>query len=104
MRAPAVIAAFVLAVAGCASAEDPSGAPAGTPVEGFPSLRDVPRVVEANTDAAHWQAVEADLLAAGEALRQSPRAQPPSPSDDPTAFLEEARRVLEQTRQAREPQ
>ncbi len=100
MRAAAAIAAFVIVVAGCASAEDPA---AEGPVEGFPSLRDVPTAIDANTDPEHWRAIEGDLRAAQQTLRQHPRAQPASPSDDPAVFLEEARQELEQARQSREP-
>jgi outer membrane murein-binding lipoprotein Lpp len=69
----------------------------------YPSLRDVPRSTTANTDANHWEAVEADLLAAGQAVKTNPRAQPATTVEDPNAFVEQARQDLEATRQSHEP-
>ncbi len=69
---------------------------------GYPSLHDVPRTSIANTDAGHWGALEAELLAAGEEVRASPRAQP-STGPTPEEFIAEAREDLEQARAAHEP-
>ena len=69
----------------------------------YPSLRDVPRSTTANTDADHWEAVEQDLIAAGEAVKANPRAQPAAQAQDPAVFVEQARQELEETRQSHEP-
>ena len=61
----------------------------------------MPRTYNANTDAAHWAALKADVDAAGQAMRANPRAQW-TPADDPNVFLADARAVLERTRQAHE--
>jgi|CXWL01.1.fsa_nt_gi predicted lipid-binding transport protein (Tim44 family) len=72
--------------------------------EGYPSLRDVPRTSTANTDVDHWSAAEADLMAAGAALKAHPRAQQPTSAEqDPAAFMQEARGALEAARLAHEP-
>lgn len=91
---------------GCAGAQD---APAwlaereASAEQGFPSLHDVPRTTIANTDLAHWAALEAELKAAGAAVRANPRSVPVTAADDPALFLEQARTDLEQARQAHEP-
>jgi hypothetical protein len=103
MRTAAAVLAGLVALGGCVST---SGEPPAWFNErqaeaegGFPSLRDVPRTTIANTDPAHWAAVEADLLAAREELMNHPRAEPaPPPNSD--QFVEEAREVLEESRQA----
>jgi hypothetical protein len=97
------VLAGLLALAGCVS---PSGEmPAwfneaqAESEGGFPSLREVPRTTTANTDAAHWSAVEADLIAAGEALKNHPRNEP-APPQNTDEFVEQAREELEESRQA----
>ncbi len=66
---------------------------------GYPSLRDVPPGATANTDPAHWAAVEAELMAARAAMLNNPRSEPaPPPNSD--EFVEQAREVLEESRQA----
>lgn len=70
--------------------------------DSFPSLRDVPDQGRANTDAAYWAQIQAELTAAGAEVRSSPRAQPVTAADDPNLFLEEARRDLERARLAHE--
>ena len=70
---------------------------------GYPSLREVPRGTIANTNAEHWAAVEADLMAAGEELRANPRSQPSTEAEDPAAFLNDAQQELEQARQSHDP-
>jgi hypothetical protein len=99
----AAVAASLLALCGCVS---PSGeAPewfneaAAEAEGGYPSLHDVPRTTIANTNAAYWARVEADLIRAREELKNHPRAEPAPPAGDDT-FVEEARDVLEQSRQA----
>ncbi|MBL8536481.1 MAG: hypothetical protein JNM59_03670 [Hyphomonadaceae bacterium] len=100
MRAAIIVATLVAALAGCASA--PAGAQqgAGDDASGFPSLRGIPTTTDANTDAAYWSSAENELIAAGAAVRAHPRAQPTETSEDPAAFVEEARRDLERARQS----
>jgi hypothetical protein len=106
-----VIAALVAALASlgaCASADEAARGPAAdawvdqhaNANTDFPDLRDVPRGHLANVDQAHWDAVAADLLAAGAALKASPRAQYGAPPEDPNAFLEDAREDLDRTRES----
>lgn len=96
-------AAASLALAACAST--PENAPAWyaereAQTRGdYPQLRDVPRDTIANTDAGHWATVEAEVMAAGQALKTNPRAEPAQPQD-PNAFVEEARQDIEEARQA----
>lgn len=101
----AIVLAGLLSLVGCisgpngetpawfadAQAEDP-----GT----YPSLREVPRGTSANTDAAHWAQVESELTAVANDVRSNERAQPATATETPEQFLEEARRELEETRQA----
>jgi hypothetical protein len=106
MRLAIVAATLVIGLAGCASAENAPAWFAARSAENdasFPSLRSVPTGSLANTDADHWAAVEADLNAAGEALRASPRAQPATATQSPEAFLEDAQRDLEEARQSHDP-
>jgi hypothetical protein len=109
MRAASLAAALigVSGLAGCISSagETPAWFSERQAMEegGYPSLRDVPRTTIANTDAEHWQEVQADLLAAGQEVKSHPRAQPATEQEDPAAFIEEARRDLEQARAAHEP-
>ncbi len=102
MRAAAVLAGL-MALGGCISTSaqaPPWFSEAQAEADGdFPSLRDVPRTTSANTDPAHWQRVEADLLRAREDLQNHPRAEPaPPPGAD--EFVERAREILEESRQA----
>lgn len=101
MRAAVVVG--LLALSGCVS---PSGeAPAwfseaqAEAEGGYPSLRDVPRTTTANTDAAHWARVEADLLAARQALKDNPRAEP-APPQNTDEFVNQALEELEESRRA----
>src|SRR5262245_32712488 len=104
MRAVLVATTLVLGLGGCASAQTDSPAwlaeRTAETNSSFPSLREVPRGTLANTDANHWAEVEADVRAAGEALRASPRSQPVTQADDPAAFLSDAQQQLEEARQA----
>jgi len=102
MRTAAVMAGLV-ALAGCVS---PTGEPpdwfneAQAEAEGgFPSLRDVPPATTANTDPAYWAAVEADLVAARDALQNHPRNEP-APPQNTDEFVEQARQELEESRDA----
>ncbi|HYD85910.1 MAG TPA: hypothetical protein VEA80_00400 [Vitreimonas sp.] len=97
MRLGLLAAAFGLALAGCASAETAANDPS------YPSLRDVPTGTDANTDPAHWAELEAELLAAREALQSHPRAAPASATESPAEFLDEAREDIEEARQSHEP-
>lgn len=65
----------------------------------YPSLRDVPNTTIANTDPAHWAAVEADLLAAKAAMEANPRNEP-APPQDSDEFVNQARQELEESREA----
>lgn len=94
MRAAIVATTLVLGLAGCAGAQDDSD---------FPSLREVPRGSLANTDAAHWAAVEADLSAAGQEVRSHPRSAPAAATQSPAEFLDEAREDLDEARQSHDP-
>jgi len=100
MRAAIVLATLVIGLAGCVSA--PDEAPDWADDGGYPSLREVPRGTSANTDAAYWTAVQADLTLAGEEVRNNPRSAPASETESPTEFLEQARRELEATRLSHE--
>jgi hypothetical protein len=67
----------------------------------YPSLRDVPRGHVANVDAGHWAAVEQDLIAAGQAVKDNPRSAPASEADvQPGEFVTEAQQDLDEARQA----
>ncbi len=93
---------LALAIAGCASAR-----PANTPdwfrqaeaheQHGYPSLRDVPRTSDANTNAAHWAEVQANIDAAKRQMAASPRNQP-APPQDPNGFITDAQAAIEATR------
>lgn len=65
----------------------------------YPNLRDVPNHTDVNADPAHWDAVAADVRAAAAAMRASPRAEP-APPEDPSGFVDQARRELEAARDA----
>lgn len=99
----AVLATLAIGLAGCVSS--PEGAvPEWADQSGYPSLRDVPRGgTSANTDPAHWAAIEADLREAGAAVRNHPRSEPAAATQSPEQFLEEARQELEESRLAHEP-
>lgn len=103
-----VIIAVGVAIGLGACASTPSTQPAwytereATIESGYPSLQSVPRTNIANTDAAHWQAVQNEVLAAGQALKNNPRAEPATPDQDPAAFLQDAQQALEATRQSHE--
>lgn len=101
------LALVAAALAACVSA--PAQAPAWFVEEdraadrGYPSLHDVPRSGLANTNAQYWAQQEADVLAAGAALRSHPRGAPASATDDPDDFIESARQELESARQSHTP-
>lgn len=106
MRLAAVVTIPCVGLAGCISTgETPEwfAQRSAENDEGYPSLRDVPQGTDATTDPAHWAQVEADLLAARQAMQSSPRAAPASQAETPAEFLEEARRDLEETRQSHAP-
>lgn len=99
------LGALAFAAPGCASSETPKDAPAWY-VEAirddhstFPSLTDVPKATDANLDAAHWAAVEADLRAALTELRADPRSQATA-GDNAADFDAAARREIDATRDA----
>jgi hypothetical protein len=103
MRGALVLTALVIGLGGCVSTPE-SATPDWADAGGFPSLRDVPRGgTSANTDPAHWTAVEADLLAARQQLLSNPRSQNTGPTEDPHQFLDEARREIEATRNTHNP-
>lgn len=96
---------FVGLSAGLIACAGPSGGqtPGADSEQGFPSLRDVPRATDANVDPAYWARIEAELIATGREVRAHPRAQPAPQTETPADFIEEARRDLEEARQAHEP-
>jgi hypothetical protein len=108
-REKLILAAVLSALAtGCVSA--PDGAPAWYEQRaaesggGYPSLHEVPTHSIANTDPSHWAEVEADVVAAGAAMKANPRAQPVAPGETaPEGFIAEARGELEQARASHEP-
>lgn len=109
MRGKVILAAVLAAssaLGACASASSDAPAwfaqEAGAPSEGYPSLHDVPTTTTANTNAAHWATVQQEVLAAGAAMRASPRATPAGPTD-PADFIADAQSDLEEARQAHEP-
>ncbi len=94
---------MVLALGGCVSAAESPAWLAEREAQlqnSYPELTDVPRMSDANTDPAYWAQAQAELLAAGAAVRASPRSQPVTAADDPQAFLDEARREIEEARQS----
>jgi len=102
-RALAVLAAAA-ALGACVNTPD-GATPEWADAEGYPSLREVPAGgTSATTDPQHWQAVEAELLAARQQAQANPRAQDTPPDvADPNAFIDEARREIEQTRSTHNP-
>jgi hypothetical protein len=100
-----VLVALALAAALGACINTPDGAtPEWADAEGYPSLREVPvGGTSATTDPQHWQAVEAELLAARAQVEANPRAQEGEPVEDPTAFVDDARREIEETRSSHNP-
>jgi hypothetical protein len=102
MRAALLVATLLVGAAACAGSSN-GETPAADAQGGFPDLRSVPQGSDANTDAAYWARIEADLIAAGSEMRAHPRAQPATESENPSAFLDEARRELEESRQSHEP-
>lgn len=103
MRGALVLTALAIALGGCVNT--PYGeTPAWADAEGYPSLREVPAGgTSATTNAAHWRAVEADLLNARARAQAHARAQAPAAQEDPQAFLEQARRDIEATRNSHNP-
>ncbi|HVY83591.1 MAG TPA: hypothetical protein VG943_00535 [Caulobacterales bacterium] len=96
------MAAACVGLAGCASAKPAANQPAWFTQAlqqqsgGYPKLKDVPQTTTANTDQRHWAAVEADVVAAGRAMRANPRNQPVT-SNDSQAFIDQARQDLNET-------
>ncbi|MBP6690367.1 MAG: hypothetical protein KA153_10270 [Hyphomonadaceae bacterium] len=103
MRGALVLTALVIALGGCVNT--PIGdTPEWADAEGYPSLREVPAGgTSANTSAAHWRGVEADVLTARADAQANPRAEEPTTTEDPQAFLDEARRELEASRASHNP-
>lgn len=65
--------------------------------QGTPSLVGIPHGSNAVTDAAHWNAVRADMTAAERAMKASPRSAPLG-ANDSEAFEAEANAAIETTR------
>jgi hypothetical protein len=100
-RALVLGAVLAVGLAGCASSPE---APEWADASGFPSLREVPTGgTSATTDARHWNAIEADLLAARQTVQSNPRSQNTEPTENPEQFLDEARREVEETRNSHDP-
>jgi len=101
----AVAAIAGACLSGCASAAAPADTPAWfkaklTSLEhGYPRLEDVPQASTANVNQNHWNQVQSDVVAAGQAMRSNPRDQPAA-NDDPNAFMNDARQQLDHTRAA----
>lgn len=103
MRHLIAAASLMWALGGCVgTVEGPDWLATAESDASYPSLREVPRTSEAVTDPRHWAAVEADLRAAREALKNHPRGQPAG-AENPEAFVDSAQRELEETRQAHDP-
>lgn len=105
MRLALISLVGAAALAGCAStaqAPDWFAQRSAADDSSYPSLRDVPRTTTANTDAAHWAELQAELVQAGQEMRANPRSEPATAAQDPNAFLNEARDDIEQARQAHE--
>ena len=98
------IGAMSAGLGACASAE-PANAPAWytsslqSSEQSYPALADTPQGARAETDPAHWDAVEADLLAARAAMQANPRNEPAT-ADVSQGFVDQARQDIEQTRDA----
>lgn len=103
MRKALLVLALVGGLGACVSS--PEGAvPEWAEAEGFPSLREVPRQgTSANTDQTHWDSVEADVLAARNTAQTNPRAQAAAQPEDPSAFISDAEREIEETRNSHNP-
>jgi hypothetical protein len=79
-------------------------APEWANAEGYPNLHEVPAGgTSATTDPAHWQAIEADLLAARQQVQANPRSQDTTAVEDPNAFIAQAREEIEETRNSHNP-
>jgi hypothetical protein len=103
MRAALVLTVLAIGLGGCVNTTM-GDTPEWADASGYPSLRDVPTGgTSATTDPRHWQAVEADLLAARAAVQANPRSQDTAVTEDPQAFLDDARRDLEETRNSHNP-
>ena len=102
----AVILALGAGASGCASTI-PRNAPAWyaqavhNEAHGYPDLRNVPRTYSANNDAAHWAAVQAEVVAAAAEMRANPRSEP-APAQNPDAFMDDARAAIDATRATHE--
>lgn len=103
MRGALVLTALAMALGGCVNT--PGGStPEWANAEGYPRLREVPAGgTSATTNAAHWRALEADVLNARAVAQAHARAQAPATQEDPQAFLEQARRDIEATRNSHNP-
>lgn len=102
MRA-VIVLALTATLAACASTpaqEEPAWAEQS---QGYPNLREVPTGSSATLDASHWRAIEQELLAARAQAQANPRAQAPATTEDPAAFVEEARQDLAETRDSHAP-
>lgn len=103
MRGALVLMALAIALGGCVNTPV-GGTPEWANTEGYPNLREVPAGgTSANTSSTHWNGVEEDLLAARAAAEANPRAQAPATQEDPQAFLDQARREIETTRNSHNP-
>ncbi len=105
MRGAMIIGAVLAAaLGGCASSAEQAPEWADN-ASGYPSLREVPTGgTSANTNPAHWNAIETDLLAARATVEANPRSQDAAaPVENPEAFVEDARREVEETRNSHNP-
>lgn len=104
MRRMLGVLALAAALGACVNTPD-GATPDWADAEGYPSLREVPAGgTSATTDPEHWEAVEADLLAARAQVQANPRSQDAATAvEDPTAFIEDAREEIEETRNSHNP-
>jgi hypothetical protein len=98
-----LVLALAVGVGACVSSPE-GAAPDWADTRGYPSLHEVPAGgTSATTDARHWRALERELLAARRRVESNPRSQDTPAVEDPNAFIEEARREIEETRNAHNP-
>jgi len=108
MRALLLVASLTVGLGGCVSTSETPEWFADRAAENdssYPSLRSVPREHQADTDSRRWAAIARDLRRQRSIMEANERSQP-APADAATqaeAFVEEAQRDIEETRQSHEP-
>jgi hypothetical protein len=108
LAAAASAVAFAAPGMACAQTAEPAAATQPLPEwfrveradaieEGFPDLADIPGQPSAQTDAAFWAQLRADVAAGRAQLQASPRSAPPPADADPLGFSERAREGINDT-------